>query len=137
MGNSNAYCTYHQRRGYTTNSCKALEVYILDLIDQGKYEIQENASNLDHAMNTISLDDNLCVTLRREHPRSNPNLVTNKQVSLPPNPKSYSMIEQLKNTLAKIILYDLINTFKKHREVLYDLFKKEIVPINIYTTLFF
>lgn len=39
MGNSNAFCAYHQRRGHSTNFCKALEAAILELIAQGKYEI--------------------------------------------------------------------------------------------------
>jgi len=34
-----AYCTYHQRKGHSINSCNALKVTILDLIAQGKYEI--------------------------------------------------------------------------------------------------
>lgn len=39
FGDTKTYYTYHQRRGYTTDTCKSLEVIILDLIGQGKYEI--------------------------------------------------------------------------------------------------
>lgn len=39
FGDIKAYYTYHQRRGYTIDTCKSLEVIILDLICQGKYEI--------------------------------------------------------------------------------------------------
>jgi len=39
MGNIDAYYIYHQRKVHATNFCKALEVAILDLISQGRYEI--------------------------------------------------------------------------------------------------
>lgn len=70
------------------------------------------------------MDKKVCTRLRRGHPRNIPNLVTTKHISLPPDPKNYSMIEQLKTTLAKIILYDLISSFETYREILYTLFKK-------------
>ena len=35
IGNSKAYCTYHQRRDHSTNFCKVLEAMILDLIAKG------------------------------------------------------------------------------------------------------
>lgn len=47
------------------------------------------------------------------------------------------MIEQLKTTLAKIDLFDLISTYKVHIEVLYDFFKKETFPNNILNTIFY
>ena len=47
------------------------------------------------------------------------------------------MIDQIKNTPAKISLYDLISTLTTHKDVLYALFKNEIVPTNISTTNFF
>ena len=47
------------------------------------------------------------------------------------------MIDQLKNIPAKVCLYDLIATFHAHREVLYALFKNEIIPTNILATTFF
>lgn len=128
LGNLYAYYTYHQRRGHPINSCKALKEDILDLIAQRKYEIKENASYPDHVVNAISVNEDICVTLKRGHLRSNPNqnqnLVTYEHVSLPTNTKAYSMIEQLKTNPAKISLYDLISTSKKYREVLYVLFKK-------------
>lgn len=61
FGDSYAYCTYHQRRGNYTNKCKSLEATILDLIAQGKYEIKENALDIDQAVNTISVDKEICV----------------------------------------------------------------------------
>lgn len=97
MGNSNAYFSYHLRKGHPTNSFNTLEEDILDLITQGKYEINKNASNLDHVVNIISVDKEICTTLRRELPRSNPhphqNPVINEHVILPPDPRAYSMIE--------------------------------------------
>lgn len=47
------------------------------------------------------------------------------------------MIDQLKNTPAKVNLYDLITTSHTHREVLYALFKNETIPTNISTTTFY
>jgi len=32
MGNKDTYCTYHQRKVHSTNSCNDLKVVILDLI---------------------------------------------------------------------------------------------------------
>lgn len=72
MGNKYAYCSYHQRRGHVTNSCKTLGEDILDMISQGKYEIDENDSNQDRALNAISMDEEIYTTLRRGNPRSNP-----------------------------------------------------------------
>lgn len=84
-------------------------------------------------VNIVSIDTKFDARLRRAHPRYIPNLVTTEQVSIPPNPKTYSMIEQLKTT----ILYDLISTFETHRKILYALFKKEIVLTNMLATIFF
>ena len=65
MGNSYSYCTYHQRRRYPMNNYKDLEVDILYLIAQRKYEIKENTSDPDHAVNTILVYEEFCTTLRR------------------------------------------------------------------------
>jgi len=46
------------------------------------------------------------------------------------------MIDQLKTTPIKISLYDLISTYEIHREILYVLFKKEIIPTNMSTSKF-
>lgn len=93
MGNLYAYCTYHQRKGHATNSCKYLKATILDLIAQRKYEIKENTSNPNQVVNTISMNDDICATLMRDCLKLIPNLVITKQLSLPPDPKAYSMIE--------------------------------------------
>lgn len=47
------------------------------------------------------------------------------------------MIDQLKNTPKKISLYDLISTSQVHRDILYTLFKNEIIPTNILVAMFF
>ena len=47
------------------------------------------------------------------------------------------MIDQLKNTPAKISLYDLISTLQAHRDVLYNFFKNETISTNILATIFF
>lgn len=54
------YCTYHQRKGHATNFCKSLEVAILDLIAQGKYQIDGTASNPSHIVNTITVEKEVC-----------------------------------------------------------------------------
>lgn len=47
------------------NNYKDLEVDILYLIAQRKYEIKENTSDPDHAVNTILVYEEFCTTLRR------------------------------------------------------------------------
>jgi len=46
------------------------------------------------------------------------------------------MIEKLKTIPTNIILYDLISTSKTHKDLLYALFKKEIVPTKMYVAMF-
>lgn len=87
-------------------------------------------------MNIISVDKEVCAGLRKGHPIHIPNLVTTEQVSVPPDPKTFSMIEQLKIALAKIRLYDLISTYETNKEVLYALFKKETIHTNMSATIF-
>lgn len=71
-----AYCTYHQRKGHATNFYKSLEVAILDLIDQGKYQIDDIDSNPRHTINTITVENKVYVGLRIECPHHVPNPVT-------------------------------------------------------------
>lgn len=105
-------------------------------MEQGRYTIDENLAKQGGTINVVSLDKKVYVNLRRGCPCNIPNLVATEQVSLTPNPKVYSMINQLKNTPTKTSLYDLIDTSHAHREVLYALFKNEIVPTNISATTF-
>ena len=70
------------------------------------------------------MDKYVSIRCKSGHPRNIPNTFTTKQLSIPPNPKTYSMIEKLKTTPTKIILYDLISISKIHREILYALLKK-------------
>jgi len=76
MGISYGYYTYHQRKGHAKFFCKILEATILALIAQGKYQIDENASNPIHIVNIITVDKEVCVGLRRGCPHHVPNLVT-------------------------------------------------------------
>jgi len=46
------------------------------------------------------------------------------------------MIEKVKTTPSMISLYDLISTSKKHKEILYALFKNKTFPTNITGTIF-
>jgi len=136
MEKFDAYCTYHQRKGHATNFYKALEVVILDLISQERYEIDKKNSDPEVTMNIVLVDKEVCIEFRKGHPIHIPNSMTTKQVSVPPNPKTYSMIEQLKTTPTKISLYVFISTFETYREILYALFKKEIFPINMIVSIF-
>jgi len=136
MKKLDAHCTFHQRKGNATNFCKALEVAILDLITKGKYQIDQTDANQGNIVNTVSVDKEVYVGLRGGHPRHAPNPITIEQVSIPLDPKTYSMIKKLKTTLTKISLYDLISTSKTHREILYALLKKEVVPTNMSSTMF-
>lgn len=94
-----------------------MEVSIFDLISKGKYKIIQNDSNPKIVVNTISMDKNIYATLSRGCLKNIPNLIATKKVSVPPNPKYYTMIMQLKTTLAKISLYYLISTSKKSRDI--------------------
>jgi len=85
----------------------------------------------------VSIGKEMCVNLRSGHQQNIPNPITIEQVSILPNPKVYSMIDQLKNTLAKIRLYDIISTSQEHRDVLYALFKNKTIPTNISIVIFF
>jgi len=78
----------------------------------------------------------VCVGLRRGHSWHAPNPVTTKKLHIPHDPKEYSMIEQLKTNHENISLYDLISTSETHREIIYALFKKEIVPTNMFAAIF-
>jgi len=47
MGTLNAYCTYLKRKFHSTSLCKELEATILDLIAQGRYEINQKDLDLE------------------------------------------------------------------------------------------
>lgn len=61
------------------NFCKVLEVAILDLIAQGQYQFDQTNENQGHIVNTISVDKEVCIGLRRRHPRQTRNPITMKQ----------------------------------------------------------
>lgn len=87
MENSEAYCIHHQIKDHTTNFCKALEVAILDLIDQGKYQDEEIEPKQDHMVHTISINKYIYVVVRCRCPRYAHNSITTEQVySFIPNP---------------------------------------------------
>jgi len=55
-------------------------------------------------------------------------MVLDHQVLYEPPPKIQTLICH--------VLYDLISTSEAHREILYALFKKEVVPTNISVAMF-
>lgn len=83
------------------------------------------------------LDKEVYTNLWRGYPWNISNLIIIEHVTIPPDPKVYSMIDQLKNTPIMISLYDLISTPQAHMKALYVLFKSKIIPTNILATTFF
>lgn len=56
MGKYEAYYTYHQWKGHSTKFCKRLEATILDLIFEGKYQIEGIKAKEDLEVHMISID---------------------------------------------------------------------------------
>ena len=111
----------------------------MDLVGQEKYEVKETQPREDpnyQMNNTILVDEDIGVVIQRGCPRSIQNPIIIEKLSLPPYPKSYNMIKQLKNTQTKICLFELIHIFKSHKEILYDVLKKRKVPSNIFFHIF-
>lgn len=73
-----AFCIYHQWKGHATNLCKALEVAMLDLIAQGKHEIDKKDSDSIMIINVILVDKEVCDGLQKGCPRYVPNSITIK-----------------------------------------------------------
>ena len=47
------------------------------------------------------------------------------------DPRSFDMIEQLKNTQAKVSLFELLQISKPHREIMNQVFKNSPIDRNI------
>ena len=58
-----AYYAYHKRKGNTTNFCKALKATIIDLMEQGRYNIDENLAKQGGLINVITLNKKVCTNL--------------------------------------------------------------------------
>ena len=91
-----------------------MEVTIITLIEKGRYKIDEHLAKQGDTINVFKVVKEVYANMRRGRPCNILNLITTEQVSVPLDPKFYSMIDQLKNTLAKISLYDLISTSQVH-----------------------
>ena len=68
MGCFDAYCTYHQRKGHATNFYKILEATILELVEQGRYKIDESLVKQGTTINVITIDKEIYANLRRGYP---------------------------------------------------------------------
>lgn len=75
----------------------------------------------EHHVNVIFHED-VCATLTRGRPRVATNLITCEK-ELPKDPRSFHLIEQLKNTQAKVSLFKLLQISKSHREMINQIFK--------------
>lgn len=80
LGYFDAYYGYHQCKGYATNFYKALEATIINIMEQGRYKIDENLAKRGGTINMVTIDKEVCASLRRGCPCNVPNLVTTEQV---------------------------------------------------------
>lgn len=55
------FCIYYQQKYHVTIFCKALEASILELIAQGKYEIDQKDSDPVMIVNIVSVDKEVCI----------------------------------------------------------------------------
>ena len=75
----------------------------------------------EHGVNVI-FHEEVCVALTRGRSRTIIDPVTYKR-ELPKDPRSFDLIEQLKNTQAKVSLFELLQILEPHREIMNHVFK--------------
>lgn len=96
------YYGYHRHRGHYSNQCLVLRSIIKGLLDSGKYTILPKA-NILYYVNVV-INEEICANLRRGKSRQRVEPTTAKKLDVPKDPREYDMLQQLKNTQAKIIL---------------------------------
>ena len=74
--------------------------------------------------------EEVCATLIRGRARAVTDLVTCEK-ELPKDPRSFDLIEQLKNTQAKVSLFELLQILEPHREIMNQVFKNSQIDRNI------
>ena len=77
--------------------------------------------------------EEVCASLTRGRARAVIDLVTCKK-ELPKDLRSFDLIEQLKNTQAKVSLFELLQILEPHREIMNKVFKNSQIDRNISVT---
>ena len=91
------YYEQHQTKGHATNRCGGLRNKIQRLIENGFYVCPTKVEDIEEEHVNVIFHEDVCTTLTRGRPRTTTNLVTCEK-ELPKYPRSFNLIEQLKNT---------------------------------------
>lgn len=92
------YYEYHQTKGHATNGCGGLRNRIQRLIEDGFYACLDKVDNTEEEQNiNVIFHKEVCATLTRERARAVTDPITCEK-KLPKDPRSFDLIEQLKNT---------------------------------------
>jgi len=83
----------------------------------------------------VIFHEEVCATLIRGRPRAFIDPVTCEK-ELPKDPRSFDLIAQLKNTQAKVSLFELLQILEPHREMMNQIFKNSQIDRNISVTTF-
>jgi len=83
----------------------------------------------EHDINMI-FHEEVCAVLTRGRARVITNPITCKR-ELPKDPRSFDLIEQLKNTQAKVSLFKLLQILEPYREIMNQVFKNSPIDRNI------
>jgi len=78
----------------------------------------------------VIFHEEVCETLTRGSARAVTDPITCEN-ELPKDPRSFELIEQLKNTQAKVSLFELLQISEPHREMMNQIFKNSQIDRNI------
>jgi len=125
------YYEYHQTKGHATNGCGSLRNKIQGLIEDGFYVFPDRVDDTKEEQDVnVIFHEEVCVALARGRPRVITDPVTCER-ELPKDPRSFDLIEQLKNTQAKVNLFELLQFLEPHREIMNQVFKNSPIDRNI------
>ena len=124
------YYKYHQTKGHAMNGCGSLMNRIQRIIEDGFYVCHDRVETKEeHDINVI-FHEEVCVALARGRVRVITDIVTCER-EIPKDPRSFDLIEQLKNTQAKVSLFELLQISEPHREIMNQVFKNSPIDRNI------